>query len=122
LSRQAREKILIKSANKGDAMKKLMAVTFLLALTATWALAGSEKGSWTGQVSDAKCAPKVNAQCNKKCIEGGQAVVFVNDKDGSVIAVANQDALKEHAGHHVKVDGSMADNKLTVDKVTMVGD
>jgi hypothetical protein len=103
-------------------MKKIIAISFLVALTTTWALAGGEKGSWTGKVSDAKCAPKVNAQCNKKCIEGGQPVVFVDDKDGSVVAVANQDALKEHAGQHVKVDGSLADNKLTVDKVTPIGD
>jgi hypothetical protein len=100
----------------------MLAIVTLLVITTTMALAGSEKGSWTGQVTDAKCAPKVSAECSKKCIESGQPVVFVNDKDGSVIQVANQDALKEHAGHHVKVDGSVQGNKLTVDKVSMVGD
>jgi hypothetical protein len=103
-------------------MKKMFAVMILLGVTTTMALAGAEKGSWTGKVSDAKCAPKASVECSKKCIESGQPVVFVDDKDGSVIQVANQDVLKEHAGHHVKVDGTVEDKKLTVDKVSMIGD
>ena len=100
--------------------KKMLAVAALLALLVTAALAGGSKGSWTGYVSDAKCGAKVNADCAKKCVEAGQPVVFVNDADKSVVPVANQAALKDHAGHHVKIEGSMDNNTLTVDNVSMV--
>ena len=103
-------------------MKTMLSVMILLGLASTMALAGGEKGSWTGQVGDAKCAPKVSAQCTKKCIESGEPVVFVTDKDGTVMQVANQEALKDHVGHHVRIDGTVADNRVTIEKVTMVGD
>jgi hypothetical protein len=101
-------------------MRKILAVAAVLALATTIALAGGSKGSWTGYVSDAKCGAKVDADCAKKCAEAGQALVFVNDADKSVVPVANQDALKEHAGHHVKVEGTLDNNTLTVDNVSMV--
>ncbi|HYL12139.1 MAG TPA: hypothetical protein VEV41_03840 [Terriglobales bacterium] len=103
-------------------MKKIFATAVLLALMATAALAGGSKGSWTGYVSDAKCGAKVNAECAKKCADAGQPLVFVNDADKSVLPVANQEALKDHAGHHVKVEGSLDNNTLTVDNVSMVAD
>jgi hypothetical protein len=103
-------------------MKKSFAIAVLLALMATAALAGGSKGSWTGYVSDAKCGAKVNAECAKKCADAGQPLVFVNDADKSVLPVANQEALKEHAGHHVKIEGSLDNNTLTVDNVSMVAD
>jgi len=96
-------------------MKKMLAISALLALLVTAAMAGGSKGSWTGYVSDAKCGAKVNADCAKKCAEAGQPLVFVNDADKT-----NQEALKDHAGHHVKVEGSMDNNTLTVDNVSMV--
>ena len=101
-------------------MKKMLAISALLALMVTAALAGGSKGTWTGYVSDAKCGAKVNADCAKKCAEAGQPLVFVNDADKSVLPVANQEALKEHAGHHVKIEGSMDNRTLTVDNVSMV--
>lgn len=103
-------------------MRKIFATALLLALISTAALAGGSKGSWTGYVSDAKCGAKVNAECAKKCADAGQPLVFVNDADKSVLPVANQEALKDHAGHHVKVEGSLDNNTLTVDNVSMVAD
>ena len=55
-------------------------------------------------------------------MEGGQKAVFVNDKDKTVYPIANQDAVKGHAGHHVTVNGTMDNNTLTVSKVTMEKD
>ena len=103
-------------------MKRVLILMALVGLMTTLALAGAEKGSWTGKISDAKCGAKFDADCAKKCVDAGQPMVFVNDKDGSVLPVANQDALKGHAGHHVKVEGSVDNNTLTVGSVTMVDD
>lgn len=106
--------------------KTLFVLGLVLVLSVALSSAEVKKGSWTGYISDAKCGAKgakaAHAGCAKKCIDGGQAAVFVSDEGGAVLEVTNQDKVKEHAGHHVKVDGSLdADaKKLTVDKVTMV--
>ena len=50
-------------------------------------------------------------------------MVFVTDKDQQVLKVANQDALKDHAGEHVTIEGSTtADGSLQVDKVIPMAD
>jgi hypothetical protein len=103
-------------------MKKTFAGTTLLALMATGAFAAANSGTWTGRVSDAKCGAKVDAACAKKCADAGQAHVFVNDADQGILKVANQDALKGHEGHHVKLEGSVEDGTLTVSRVSMLPD
>ena len=75
-----------------------------------------------GWVSDEKCGAKDidNADCAKKCAEGGSKLVFVSEKDKSIINVDNQDALKGHEGHHVSVTGKLDNGTLHVDKVAML--
>lgn len=107
-------------------MKKLCVILVLVLTFGALAVASSsssgKSGSWTGWISDEKCGAKVDAACAKKCVEGGQKAVFVNDKDKTVYPIANQDAVKGHAGHHVTVKGSMDKNTLTVSSVTMEKD
>jgi len=97
-------------------MKRIFAVTALIALLVIGVVAKNQR--WTGYVSDAKCGAKVDAACAKKCIEAGEKIVFVNDGDQSVIAVANPDALKAFAGQHVLVEGKLENKTLTVSKVS----
>lgn len=84
----------------------------------------AQKGSWKGWVSDEKCgaanASAAKAECSKKCIEGGQKMVFVNDKDKSVLAITNPEALKGHEGHHIKVKGKVENGALTVESASML--
>ncbi|HSM84575.1 MAG TPA: hypothetical protein VLT16_00430 [Candidatus Limnocylindrales bacterium] len=104
----------------------LLAVAFLASLSVAKApkatKAKAEKIS--GWVSDEKCGAKgangEHADCTKKCEEAGKKLVVVNDKDHSVINVANQDALKGHEGHHVRVTGTLANGELNVTKVVML--
>jgi len=107
-------------------MKRMAVLTgFILVLALTvWASPKSSK--MTGWVSDAMCGAKganaSHAACAKKCIGGGEKVVFVTDKGQKVMQVANQDSLKDHAGEHVSIDASTnADGSLQVDKVTPMG-
>jgi hypothetical protein len=53
--------------------------------------------------------------------EGGKDV-FVNDKDKQTWDIANQDAVKGHEGHHVKVKAKLDEgsHSLTVDKLSMM--
>lgn len=103
-------------------MKKALTVLVLVGLLAASALASGSKGTWTGKISDEKCGAKVDADCAKKCVEGGQKAVFVTDDGGKVLAIANQKAVAGHAGHHVKVSGTMENDTITVKKVQMVKD
>ncbi|MBI1354746.1 MAG: hypothetical protein GC160_10390 [Acidobacteria bacterium] len=99
-------------------MKKMFALLSMTLLTAGLSFAGE----WTGFVSDAKCAKNAagHAGCAKKCIEGGQAAVLV-DEAGKVYQIANQDKVKALAGEKVKVTGSEADGKITVQSAEKVG-
>ncbi|HEX5433099.1 MAG TPA: hypothetical protein VFY05_02585 [Candidatus Angelobacter sp.] len=104
----------------------LLAVVFLVSLS----MAKSDKApkakteKVSGWVSDSKCAAKgANADhvaCTKKCEDAGEKLVVVSDKDHSIIQVANQDALKGHEGHHVRVSGTMENGALNVSKVDML--
>ena len=38
----------------------------------------------------------------------------------ATLAIVNQDAVKAHAGHHVKLSGSKTDDGIKVEKVEMV--
>ena len=109
-------------------MKRLLFVVFALAyLTSTLSLAKDKAPKDTkmsGWVSDEKCGAKDidNADCAKKCAEGGSKLVFVSEKDKSVINVDNPDALKGHEGHHVSVTGKLDNGTLHVDKLAMLNE
>ncbi len=101
----------------------LLAAAFLVSVSV--AKDAASKGKATkinGWVSDEKCGAKDidNADCAKKCAEAGSKLVVVSEKDKSVINVDNQDALKGHEGHHVRVTGKMENGTLHVDKVDML--
>ena len=107
----------------------LLAVAFLASVSiAKDKASGAKSEKMSGWVTDAKCAAKdVNsaasakgADCAKKCAEGGEKLVFVSDKNKTIYQVDNQDAVKDHAGHHVKVTGSVNNDTLHVDKVDML--
>jgi hypothetical protein len=68
----------------------------------------------------AKGASANHKDCAQKCAKMGEALVFVDDKDHKVMKIANQDAVKEHAGEHVSIMASEKDGELQIEKVTPV--
>jgi hypothetical protein len=76
-----------------------------------------------GYIVDEKCgaqgASAEKAACAKKCIEGGQKAVLVNDADGSVWMIENQDSIKGHEGHHVTVTGHPDAEKKSIHIATL---
>ena len=100
-------------------MKKVVTLMMLLMFVTGTAMAGD----LVGWLSDAKCgangAKEAHAGCAKKCVESGQAIVFVQDSDKKVYAVDNQDAVKDHVGHKVTVSGKITGDSLHVDSVKM---
>lgn len=97
----------------------LMAAFVLLFAVAAWAA----DNTLTGYIVDDKCGVKgahAGAEaCTKSCLERGAKAVLVTDDKKDVVAIHNQDAIKGHEGHHVKVTGSMMDGALHVDKIEM---
>jgi len=101
-------------------MKKVVNLMMLLMFVTGTAMAGD----LVGWLSDAKCgaekgASESHADCAKKCVEGGEAIVFIQDSDKKLYTIDNQDAVKEHVGHKVTVTGKITDDSLHVDSVKM---
>ena len=108
-------------------MKKIALIVLALAFMVSVSVAkdkAPKAQKVTGYVTDAKCA-KANkagedhAACAKKCIEGGEAAVLVNDKDHKILAIDNADAVKGHEGHHVTVTGVVTGESIHIEKVAM---
>jgi hypothetical protein len=103
-------------------MKKFVAGSLLVLGMAFTAMAGE----YTGYIVDANCAAKQGAKaasdshagCAAKCIKGGAAAVLV-DADGKIWKIADQDKVKDHAGHKVTISGSMDGDTIKVDSVKM---
>ena len=97
----------------------------LLMLVAAMLVFGSI--SWaetiTGTVGDAMCGAKHSkgsdaaAACVKKCEDGGSKLVVV--ADGKVYTTDDQDKLKGHEGHDVKVTGTVKGDSIAIDSVEM---
>jgi hypothetical protein len=112
-------------------MKKLTCC-FALSLMASLLMVASAnsdtaKAKWIkGWVSDSKCGAKGagigHEACGNKCLQAGEQVVFVPDSKSKVLKVDNPEALKEHMGHRVAVQGAVdeAAGSIHVDKVNMI--
>lgn len=81
--------------------------------------------SWAGYVTDSKCATmakeRTDAACIKKCIDGGAKYVLYDTYTKKVYQLDPQSAVAEHAGHHVRISGTMAGDTITVTSVKMLG-
>ncbi len=99
----------------------LLAAAFLTSSSVV-SFAAPKSTKMNGWVSDEKCGVKDidNAACAKKCAEAGSKLVFVSEKDKSVMNVDNPDALKGHEGHHVSVTGTVDNGTLHVTNVSML--
>jgi hypothetical protein len=109
-------------------MKKFAFAVLTMALMVSMSLAKTKDApkakteKISGWISDAKCGAKVDAACAKKCADAGEKLVVVSDKDKTIYQVENQDAVKEHAGHHVRVTATNDNGTLHVEKVDMLKD
>ncbi len=105
-------------------MKKLLSVVACVAMLS--ALAFASGASMTGYVVDEKCGAKGAHEgaeaCAKKCAEAGAPMVFVSDKDKTVLKLDNPEAVKGHEGHHVSVSGSVKGDTLHITKLAMAAE
>jgi hypothetical protein len=98
-------------------MKKyVISLVMLCAIT----LYAADKGTWTGYISDAHCGVKGNsadhAECAKKCVKDGSALVFVvGDK---VYTIKDTKKVSKHVGDKVTITGTITGDEIAIEKVS----
>ena len=101
-------------------MKKLV-----LSLLLPAAMFAGRNVSMTGWISDAACSSgnassaAAKRDCAKRCIESGEAAVFVDEKEQKVYKVSDQAKAKAHLAGKVKLTGLV---KGDVFEVTAIED
>ena len=99
-------------------MKKAILAAGLIVFVCGLVSVAAEKGQWTGWLSDAKCAANgakaSHKGCSMKCVEGGQAIVFVAE-DKKVYKLEGADKVKSMVGDRVVLRGSMVGDTITVE-------
>jgi len=114
-------------------MKKIYAAVFAFVLgftllgfaqdTSSGSSASTDKKVAKAEKKEAKAAAKnKDMRLTGWVKEEGGKDVFVNDKDKQSWDISNQDAVKGHEGHHVRVKAKLdeSNHSLTVDKLTMM--
>jgi hypothetical protein len=98
-------------------LKKAIAVFVLVASSATLAARAADSSSINGWISDSMCGARhagTGAACARKCIEGGEKPVFVDESKKAVWSIDNPDAVKEYYGAHVTIHATADENAHTV--------
>jgi hypothetical protein len=98
-------------------MKRILVL--LLAVGALTAIAAraADASKINGWISDEMCGAKhagTGAACVKKCIEGGEKPVFVDEAKKEVWSIDNPDAVKDFYGVHVTVVATADPGKKSV--------
>lgn len=102
-------------------MKRMTMLVSMLLLVGCMAWAADK--SFVGVVSDNHCGVKHDtasdaaSKCVAKCVTGGGKYVLVSK--GKVYQLEPQDKFADHAGHNVKVTGSLEGETLTATNVAM---
>ena len=112
--------------------KRIFICAFVLVFAAGITIAAythGKEGSWTGWISDSHCAAKGkgdtadHAGCAMSCVKDkGAKYVLLNPVDKKVYALDAQDKAAPHAGHHVKVTGTVEGDTIKVKSIEMTGE
>jgi len=111
-------------------MKRIIATTVLflstglLVWTTPTRAATAAAGSWSGWITDEKCAgdndPKHSptdpnhANCISKCLRDHARLVLYNTGDRKIYKIDKQELAKEHLGHAVVVTGKVDGDTIAV--------
>ncbi|HEV2615106.1 MAG TPA: hypothetical protein VGU63_00705 [Candidatus Acidoferrales bacterium] len=109
-------------------LKRILLCTAAFAFAAgvgfTAPQAASTAKSWSGYVTDSKCATnakaRTDAACVKKCIDAGDKYVLYDTANKKVYQLEPQSEVAEHATHHVRISGTLDGDTITVTSVKML--
>ncbi len=81
---------------------------------------GAAAADFSGHIIDQACASKPamkgNEACARKCIKGGSPAVLLT-ADAKVYKLDDQAKVTEHAGHKVKVTGTLEGDRIKVESI-----
>jgi hypothetical protein len=84
--------------------------------------AGVIAAEFTGYVIDESCASKPamkgNEACARKCIKGGSPAVLLT-ADAKVYKLDEQAKAVEHAGHKVKITGTLTGDTIAIETINV---
>ena len=99
-------------------MKTGFAVCALLFGFSTIAPAADFLGYIIDEACATKPAMKGNEACARKCIKGGSPAVLLGEGD-KVYKLDDQPKVAEHAGHKVKVTGTLNGDTIKVENIVV---
>ncbi len=98
-------------------MKRITALSVVILSFAAVTARAADSTHINGWISDSMCGAKhagSGSACVKKCIEGGEAPVFVDENKKAVWSIDNPDAVKGFYGEHVTIHGTADADKKSV--------
>ena len=87
-------------------MRRVLAVLLAVCALTVIAARAADSSKINGWISDSMCGAKhagTGAACVKKCIEGGEKPVFVDEAKKEVWTIDNPESVKEAYGKHVAI-------------------
>lgn len=80
--------------------------------------------SWSGYITDSKCATnakaRTNEACVKKCVAAGDKLVLYDTYNKKIYQLDPQSDVEAHASHHVRVYGTLDGDTIHVTRVRML--
>jgi len=98
-------------------MKKRLILTAGVLLSAGWALAGGQEGTWTGVITDTHCGYKAShtAACVNVCVtDKGAKYALANPENGKLYILQPQEKAASLANEKVKVTGTLDGDTIQV--------
>jgi hypothetical protein len=98
-------------------MKRVLFLLLAVCTLTVIAARAADSSKINGWISDEMCGAKhagTGAACVKKCIDGGEKPVFVDEAKKEVWKIDNPDAVKDFYGVHVTVTGTADATKKSV--------
>jgi hypothetical protein len=98
-------------------MKRVLALLLVVGAVTVIAARAADSNKINGWISDEMRGAKhagTGAACVKKCIEGGEKPVFVDEAKKEVWSIDNPEAVKDFYGVHVTVTAKADAAKKTV--------
>ncbi len=98
-------------------MKRISLIFAGILSLAAMAAQAADSTQINGWISDSRCAAKhagSGSECVKKCIEGGEKPVFVDETKKQVWKIDNPDAVKDFYGDHVTVTAIADEAQMSV--------
>src|SRR5690349_15344076 len=99
-------------------MKRKIALCAVASIFSIAALAADFSGYIIDESCSSKPAMRGNEACARKCIKGGSPAVLLS-ADNKVYKLDDQAKVSEHAGHKVKVTGTLNGDTIKVDTINI---